>query len=148
MSAGFHGLFGLSAGGGAGTSQPPATAGLVQWDLWTWGGLALPFSVIGIDVVREDRSDNRLYLRTERLAQTTARPGDVIFSAILNKPGWILCDGTSTVGKEGSGATYEGVAYRNLWEALAVGINWDNGQLVTLPSNPLPASGLVLLIKL
>lgn len=147
MSGGFIGLFG-AAGGGAGSSQTPAAAGFIHWDWWTSAGLALHVSEVGLDATREDRSDNRLYLRTERLAQTTARPGDVMFSASGTKSGWLVCDGVSTVGNASSGATYAGDEYRQLWEALAVGVNWDNGVTVTLPSSPAPGSSLTALIKI
>lgn len=146
MAGGFVGLFGLA--GSPSSSETPAEAGFIQWDLWTWAGLAIESTEIGATAVREDRSDNRLYLRTERLSQTTARPGDLMFSAVRSKTGWLVCDGASTVGSDDSGATYAGEQYHDLWDAITTSGNWDDGDTVTLPTNPLSGDGLNLFIKL
>lgn len=134
MSGGLIGLFGF----GSPNEPTPTEMGFID----VMFGLAIQSSEIGVTQVREDRTDNRIYLRTERLAHTTAAPGDITWSKVAAKEGWLLCDGVSTIGE--SGATYSGEAYLDLYNAIKVSQVWGT-DLITLPASSI--SGLTQHIK-
>lgn len=136
MSGGLIGIFGL----GSPASEPTPTQGGFLDPFFFF---AITSTQIGTTALREDRTDNRLYLRNERLAQTTARPGDLIWSKAASKEGWLVSDGSATIGA--TGATYSGEQYQALFDAIKTTQVWGV-DTITLPSNPNP--GLTMWIKL
>lgn len=125
MSGGLIGIFGL----GSPASEPtPIQGGFLDPFFF----VALVSTQIGVTSTREDRTDNRIYLRNERLAQTTARPGDIVWSKAGVKEGWILCDGAATIGQ--TGASYSGDTYRALFDAIKTTQVWGV-DLITVPSS-------------
>lgn len=129
MSAGFYGL--LEAKRFRLSSQVTGVKGAGFVDCFL---LASPPSDLGADRVTEDKWDNEIYLRNQRLTRTTAQTGDTICTSQATKNEWLVADGGSSIGKTGSGATYEGDVYEPLFNTLKTNEVWDDLDTVTLPS--------------
>lgn len=131
MAAGFKGLLELCGV----TVSSPVTGVTGAGFLSLLPISAAPSSDIGAERVTEDKWDNNVYLKKQRLNHTTATTGDTICSQQASKDEWVEADGSSTLGDTGSGATYTGDDYKPLFELLATGgEDWDAGDTVTLPT--------------